>query len=501
MAGYSYQQNENTSWVSRSNGFITDSGSYWNLSQGSLLQVPSSSITETELSSYYSRINYKLADKYLLTFTGRYDGSSRFAKNNKWAFFPSGAFAWNISEEKFMENSENISQLKLRTSYGITGNQAISPYQSLARFSQVLAIIDGNIVNAVRPSTVANNDLSWESTKQTNIGLDIGLFDNKITINTDYYVMRTSDLLFSRPLPQYSGYSSQLWNIGEVENKGFEFSISSRNIDKELTWDTQFNISTNKNEVLELPDNDDIKYGAAPGHMVGVESTSILRVGEPVGSFYGYTYDGVLQSDSEALPGNFEQTAGGEKFKDINGDGEITSADRSIIGNPHPDFIWGLNNSFTYKGFDLNIFIQGSHGNDLYSFSLMELDLMSGLNNATTNALNRWTPSNTNTDVPIAKSRGRVSSSRWIYDGSYVRLKNISLGYNLPDSFTSQIGFSSLRLSLSAQNLLTVTDYPGLDPEVNYRTSGTANSNRNLGLDYGSYPNAKSVTLGLNIGF
>jgi len=503
MSGYSYQSDENTSSLARANGFITDSGSYWNLGQGSLLQVPSSSITKAELSSVYGRLNYKLSDKYLLTFTARYDGSSRFAENNKWAFFPSGALAWNVSKEGFMKNIEKISQLKLRASYGVTGNQAISPYQSLARFSPVLSIIDGSIVNAVRPSTVANNDLSWESTAQTNIGFDLGLFNNKLTITGDLYKMITSDLLFSKPLPQYSGYSSQLFNIGEVENKGFELAISTRNIDRDnFKWETQFNISTNKNQVLELPDGDDIPYGAAPGHMVGLEGgTSVLRVGEPVGSFYGYTYAGVLQSDSEALPGNFETTAGGEKFKDINGDGEITSDDRGIIGNPHPDFIWGLNNTFSYKDFDLNIFIQGSQGNELYSFTLMELDLMSGLNNATTNALNRWTPSNTNTNVPIARSRSRVSSSRWIYDGSYTRLKNVSFGYNLPEEALSKLGFSSLRLTLSAQNLLTITNYPGIDPEVNYRTNGTADSNRNLGLDYGSYPNTKSVTFGIKVGF
>lgn len=512
MAGYSYQSFENTNWNARAAGFITDAGLYWNLGQGAELLTPSSSFSNSELSSYYGRVNYKFNNRYMLTINARYDGSSRFAKNNKWAFFPSGALAWNVAEESFMESVDEVSQLKLRGSYGITGNQAIGPYQSLARFGSVVTIIDGNIVNAVRPTTVANENLTWESTAQTNIGFDLGLYGMRILLNGDVYRMVTSDLLFSQPLPQYSGYSSQLSNIGKVENKGFELSLTTLNIDRKLKWETMFNISTNKNKVLELPDDKDIFIDAAPGHMVGLGSTGILRVGDPVGSFYGYTYQGVLQSADEALPGNFETIAGGEKFKDISGfdaegdqdympDGKISSADRDIIGNPQPDFIWGLNNTLSYGSFDLNLFFQGSQGNDLYSFSLLELNLMAGQNNATTAALDRWTPTNINTDVPIAKPRSRVSSSRWVKDGSYIRLKNISLGYNVPQAFIGRAGFSSLRLTVSAQNILTFTKYDGLDPEVNYRSTGTTDSNRNLGLDYGSYPTTKSITFGLKLGF
>ncbi len=511
MAGYSYQSFENTNWNTRAAGFITDTGLYWNLGQGAELLTPSSSFSKSELSSYYGRVNYKLKNRYMLTLNARYDGSSRFAKNNKWAFFPSGALAWNVAEESFMQSVEKVRQLKLRGSFGITGNQAIGAYQSLARFGSVLTIIDGNIVNAVRPTTVANENLSWESTEQTNIGFDLGLFDMRILVNGDVYRMVTSDLLFSQPLPQYSGYSSQLSNIGKVENKGAELSITTVNIDKKLKWETMFNISTNKNKVLELPDGKDIFIEANPSHMVGVGATGILREGEPIGSFFGYTYEGVLQSDSEALPGNFENKAGGEKFKDISGfdedgnqdyipDGRINSADRSIIGNPHPDFIWGLNNTLSYGAFDLNIFFQGSEGNDLYSFSLMELNLMAGQNNSTTAALDRWTSTNTDTNIPLAKPRARISSTRWVYDGSYIRLKNISLGYNIPKRIINRAGFSSLRLTVSAQNLLTITSYDGLDPEVNYRSDGNTNSNRNLGLDYGSYPNTKSVTFGVKLG-
>ena len=512
MGGYSYESAHNEFWRTRAQTFTTDAGLFWNLEGGSTLQTPSSNLTETELSSFYGRLNYKLLNRYLITINGRYDGSSKFAKNNKWAFFPSGALAWNVAEEAFMQNIDQLSQLKLRASYGVTGNQAIGAYQSLAKFGTVTTIIGDNIVNAVRPTSVANENLTWESTEQMNVGFDLGLFNLRLLLTADYYNMETFDLLFSQPLPPYSGYGSQLANIGRVENKGFEFSLTSVNFRGEFEWETNFNVSTNKNKILELPDdNKDIFYSARPGHMVGLGNTHVLRVGEPVASMFGYVYDGVYQTDETPVDGAFDDYAGGRKFKDIAStneegeivgepDNELTSADRTIIGNPHPDFIFGFNNTFNYKGFDLNIFLQGSQGNDLYSFSLMELDLMSGQNNATTEALNRWTPANTDTDVPVAHMRPRVSTDRFIYDGSYIRLKNLSLGYNVPQNVIGRVGIRSLRVYISGQNILTISDYPGIDPEVNYRSGGAQNSNRNLGLDYGSYPNIKSYTIGFNIG-
>lgn len=290
--------------------------------------------------------------------------------------------------------------------------------------------------------------------------------------------------------------------------------VSSRNLIGEFQWKMDVNISANRNKILTLPGGNDIQYGSGPGHMVGLGNTQILREGESVGVFYGWIYDGVYQEGDTFIPGGgFEQTAGGEKFRDIDGrgtDGQLTGQpngtlnndDRTIIGSPHPDFIWGWNNDFKWKNFDVNLFFQGSQGNDILSYTLMELDLMAGINNATTNALNRWTPQNTDTDVPKALvGRTRRVSTRWIYDGSYVRLKNLSLGYNLPASVLRELGLSKLRIYVSAQNILTITNYPGYDPEVNYNTSGSTNGNRNLGLDYGSYPNAKSYTLGVNIGF
>lgn len=519
MGGYSYQKVISENWMARSTTFPTDAGLYWNLGGGSVFQSPSSGTNEWEVASFYARANYSLLDRYKITFTTRYDGSSVFSEGNKWALFPSGAVAWNLDQEAFMQNVNAVSMAKIRASYGLTGNRAIGPYGTLSTLSNnLISVQNGNVVNAVAPLQPANSNLTWETTAQFNIGADIGFLEDRISLIMDYYTMTTSDLLFGASLPQYTGYLNltPITNFGKVKNSGVELTIDSKNLVGAFKWDMNFNISVNRNEILELPDdNQEQRYSSAPGHMVGVGETQILRVGEPVGAFFGFIYDGVYQEGDEFLPGGgFEQEAGGEKFRDIDGtkddngdltgvpDGQLNNDDRTIIGNPNPDFIWGWNNTFSFKGFDLNIFFQASQGNDIISYTLMELDLLNGSNNATTNALNRWTPSNTDTNVPRAfGGRSRRSSSRFIYDGSFVRLKNIALGYNLPQDVLKKLKMQKLRLYVSAQNLFTITDYPGYDPEVNYRTDGGAGGNRNLGLDYGSYPNAKAVTFGVNLGF
>jgi len=511
LGGFSYQKFVSEDFGARSQSFLSNSVSFRNLAGGSVSLPGNSSLSESQLSSYYGRANYNFSDKYLLTLNARYDGSSNFSKNNKWAFFPSAALAWNMKNEEFMRNVRSINSFKWRFSYGLTGNQAISPYQTLARFSSVFTIVNGLPVNAVRPTTIANEELKWETTAQQNIGVDIGFLNNRISFTADYYKSVTSDLLFNVPLPQYSGYGTQIKNIGKIENKGFEFMLGSKNIVGAFQWNTDFNISFNRNKVLELPNGNDIIYANAPGHMVGIaNSAQILRVGQPIGSFYGWMYEGVYQTGATFTPGaGFEQTAGGEQFKDIRGkkdasgkplnepDGILNNDDRTIIGNPNPDFIWGVNNDFSFKNFDLNVFIQGSQGNDMLSYTLLELETLSGINNTTTEAFKRWTPANTNTSVPkLFTGRPQRVSSRWIFDGSYARIKNISLGYNLPKEVVSRLKMQRLRIYVSAQNIATFTDYRGYDPEVNYR-----NSNLNAGVDYASYPNAKSYTVGLNIGF
>lgn len=511
LGGFSYQKFVNESWGARSQSFLSNSVSFWNLGGGSVSLPPNSSLTESQLASFYARLNYNFSDKYLVTFNGRYDGSSNFSKNYKWAFFPSAAFAWNMHNEKFMDGVDFINSLKWRLSYGLTGNQAINPYQTLARFSPSFTVLNGVAVNAVRPTTIANENLKWETTAQQNIGVDIGFLKSRINVTADYYLSKTSDLLFNVQLPQYSGYTTQLKNIGKIENKGFEFAINTKNLVGSFQWNTDFNISFNRNKVLELPNGNDIIYAFAPGHMPGISnSAQILRVGQPIGSFFGWQYNGVYQQGATFIPGaGFEQIAGGESFRDISGkkdasgkplnqpDGILNNDDRTIIGNPNPDFIWGFNNDFSFRNFDLNVFFQGSQGNDLLSYTLLELETLSGINNSTTEALKRWTTSNTNTNVPkVATGRPQRVSSRWVFDGSYARLKNLALGYSLPGDVIKRLKMQRARFYVSAQNILTFTDYRGYDPEVNYR-----NANLNAGADYGSYPNAKSYTAGLNITF
>lgn len=503
VAGYSYQKERFESFGAESQSFVTDAAGFYNLGGGANPQQPNSNLTETELVSWYGRLNYRLNERYLITFNARYDGSSTFSANNKYAFFPSAAVAWNLGREAFLENAEWLDSWKVRASYGSTGNRAIGAYQTLASFSTIAAIQNGQLVNAIRPTSVANNDLTWETTNQLNIGTDIDLLEGRLSLSFDYYDMQTEDLLFRVPLPEYSGFSSQLRNLGSTSNKGIEGSVTLRNDFGEFSWDLNLNASANRNEVVSLPDGLDVLYSSAPGHLVGIGNTQVLREGQPVGSFLGFRYEGVYQEGDDFLPGSgFEQQAGGERFADVNGDGMLNNLDLDIIGDPNPDFIWGFNNTLGYRGFDLNIFIQGSVGNDILSYTLLELGLLSGRTNTTVESLNRWTPTNTNTDVPAANgARSQKISSRYVYDGGYTRLKNLALGYTLPGNVLSALRISSLRVSLSAQNLITITDYPGVDPETAYRSGGSVNSNRNIGIDYGSYPNVKSFTLGLNVGF
>ena len=498
VAGYSYQKFNNENFSASNKGFITDAFGFWNLDAGSNWQPASSNTTSSEIVSYYSRLNYNFADRYLFTATGRYDGASQFSPGNKWSFFPSGAFAWNVGNEDFFPKNNVVTSLKLRVSYGLTGNQAISPYQSFSRISPVLFSIGSTVLNAVRPTAIANKDLTWETTAQFDIGADFDLLGGRINLSGDYYNKQTSDLLFTVPITSFSGYTSRTENFGKIENKGFEVSVTSRNLVGTFKWSSNFNITFNQNKVLALPGGLDREFSGAPG-VLRPGNTSILRVGEPVGSFYGFIYEGVYQAGDNFLPGGgFEQVPGGERFRDLDGDGVLTINDRTIIGNPNPKYTWGLSNDFSYRGFDLNLFFQASIGGDIYNFTAMELGQLNGITNASIDALNRWTPTNTDTNIPKATTdRTNHSSTRFIEDGSYVRLKNLSLGYNFPTELLSTMKISNARLYLSAQNILTFTQYTGVDPEVAYKGAG----NVNLGGDYDSYPNVKSFTVGLNLTF
>ncbi|UXP33093.1 TonB-dependent receptor [Reichenbachiella agarivorans] len=505
--GYSYQKRVGENLTASASDFLSESTGYWLLESGAGIN-PSTSYRDTRiLKSYYSRAQYTLSDKYVLTGTIRYDGASNFAKNNKWAFFPSAAVAWNLGDEAFMQSIDAISNFKLRGSYGLTGNQGIGAYQSLAtldpRYSNMVG--EGSLILG----SVANPDLTWETTAQLDIGFDLGLFGDRVTLTGDYYDKITSDLLFFRPIPSFIGVNStpsvQLQNYGEVQNQGVELMLTTRNLVGELKWTSNLVFSMNRNQVLSLPDTTTSSYSSTPGHFNINSGWQLLQEGQPVGVYYGFVYEGVTQPGDVLLTGS-DAKIGGEQFADLDGDGALTEKDKKIIGNPHPDFTWSFNNDLTYKNFDLNVFIQGVHGNDMMNITRMELESMRGTANASATAADRYRFDNPDGKIPsVDPSRTQKISSRWVEDGSYVRLKNIALGYTVPQSVLEKVRVRSLRFYVSAQNLFTITNYSGLDPETAYGNEGEGtndgDSNRNLGLDYAGYPNVKTYTVGLNLGF
>ncbi len=512
LAGYSYQKTTNKGSYSEGTGTIDDSFSYYGLyTATSLINGSAGDIyfNETEIQSQFGRANFDYDDRFLLTATVRRDGASNFAENEKYAIFPSGAIGWKVSNEDFLKDSETISNLKLRASYGVTGNPSIGAYESLAVLSSIYASSNGETVTAVTPYQNANPNLKWESSYQMNLGLDLSLFSSAVSLSVDYYNIDTKDvLMFDNSIPWSFGLLNDeiITNVGEINNEGFEISLNTRNITNDnFSWSTDFVFATNKNTVVTLINGADYFGNGAPSYF-SVDNNYILREGEEVGLFYGLNYEGVYQGGDlpEGTATLTDGVAGDPLFSDLDGDGDIDTSDRDIIGNPNPDFTWGITNNFNYKNWDLNVFFQGSQGGDI--FNMTNVQLYNGDSNTTYDYYNNaWTATNTDTDDPrVGNNSSREISSRFVEDGSYIRLKNIAIGYNLPSDILDQIGLSKLRLSLSAQNLLTFTDYSGLDPEVNYYgASGDNNTSSNTvrGFDFGNYPTVKSVSLSLNLTF
>ena len=509
LAGASYQKNDTKAFAAAGTGFLSDNFSFYALSTATGLLQPASSFSEVTIQSQFGRVNYDFDDKYLITATVRRDGASNFAPNKKYAIFPSAALGWKVHNEDFFNQDGKVSSLKVRLSYGATGNPSIAPYQSLARFASLYASSNGATVFAVTPDQPANPDLKWETSYQSNFGIDLGFIDNRFNLSFDYYNIDTKDLILGNSgIPEYFGFQNPqiLTNLGEINNRGFEVSLNTKNVVKgDFRWSTDFNISFNKNEVVALINDADFFGDAAPNYFA-TDRSYILRVGEEVGLFYGFDYAGVYQG-GDAPAGTQPFTggvAGDPLFTDVDGDGEITADDRTIIGNPNPDFTFGFNNTISYKNFDLGIFFQGSQGGEI--FNMTNVQLNNGDANTTRDYYNNaWTTSNTDTDQPrVGNNSNREISSRFIEDGSYVRLKNIALGYSFPSDVTDKFNLGNARLSISAQNILTFTNYSGLDPEVNYaadRAGSNVASNTAQGFDFGNYPTVKSVSFNLNVKF
>ncbi len=510
MVGISWQETNFTSLGASIANFATDYFLFNNLGAGSLNPQVGSGAARQALSSYFARVNYALDNKYLVTFTGRADGSSKFGENNKYAFFPSAALAWKISEEGFLKSSSTISNLKLRASYGLTGNSEIPPYSSLSLLSANYATIynDGR-VGGTGLNRLSNPDLRWEKTAQSDMGFEFGMFQNRITIEADVYYRKTTDMLLDAPVPRTSGYAVIRSNVGSMENKGVEFTLNTVNVEKgEFSWNTNFMISANRNKVLSLATPADIFGVGGPNF---TNQTNIIRVGEPVGSFWGLVRLGTWSEQERDIAGQFvsyrnglKMLPGDVKYLDVNGDKAINDSDRMIIGNGNPDYWGSVVNNFKYKNWDMSIDLQYSVGNDVLDMTLHPSEDRQALANSYRSVLNAWTPQNQNT--PIAEIRdtraGYVTNvdSHWVKDGSFLRGRNFLIGYNFPSVFTERIKVSRLRAYATAQNFfLLVGDDVNGDPEVTPIRGGDGNNVFSQGMNWHGYPKPTTFLFGLQI--
>ncbi|WPU96889.1 TonB-dependent receptor [Mucilaginibacter sabulilitoris] len=456
--------------------------------------------SKSGLLSYFGRVNYNYQDRYLVQVAARIDGSSRFGTNQKYGFFPTISGGWRISNESFMKNQHFVDDLKLRASIGVSGSQEGlgNDFPSLATYATA---VNYGTEPGIAASTLSNKDLSWEATTQTNIGIDLSLFNSRVNITVDAYLKQTNRLIFKLDLPYTSGFArTNGANIGKLQNKGLDINVSTDNIRGKFGWSTNYNMSFNRNKITDLPQlvvgdptSSDFTE-SLPGLYGTTLPTSIYRVNEPVGSFFGYRSFGV------------DPATGNMVYQDTNGDGKINAADRVIIGNALPKFTGGFTNTFSYKGFDLSVFLYFSYGNQVYNQTRAILERMVGYNNGNTAVLNRWAPANTVTNVPKAIFNDPVvansltngeMSSRWVENGSFIRLKNITLNYNIPSSILKRLRIQSAKVFLSGQNLALWTKYSGYDPEAQNQSV----KNSQLGIDYAVQPQPRTISAGINVSF
>ncbi len=497
LGGVTYQTFTNKYFGASISGFPTDELGTNNLGLGDTnTDDLSSNHEENTLLSYLGRVNYNLYNKFLLTASIRADGSSRFGENNKYGVFPSFAAGWKLSEENFIPDL--FDELKLRASWGQTGNQEIGNYASQLTFGSGPNVVFNNMLQgSTIPSRIANPDLKWETTEQFNIGIDASVLGGRISATLDYFSKNTKDLLFSMPLPRSSGFSSIMTNVGEVENKGIEILINSTNISTpNFHWNMSINFSAINNKVLDLGDVESI----VTGNIQAVGNTAIIQVGAPLASYYGYEVTGIFQ-EGDDIANSPQPTSqpGFPIFADRNGDGAITPDDQTIIGNPFPDFTYGFQNSFAYKGWQLDIFFQGQQGADLLNINVIESLYPANFrrNRLANQSLDRWTPQNTETKWPSGVDPNAYGASKVnslvLQDASYFRLRNVQLSYDVPMGNVSFI--NSLKVYITAQNLFTITSYEGFDPEAN------SFGRSNVRVDYSSYPLARTFLMGINVRF
>ena len=503
MGGVTFQTYQYNDLGGSGTGFLRDVYETNNLGVASTPGTPSSGYSDYRMASFLGRANYNLMERYLLTVTARYDGSSKFSKNHKFAFFPSAALAWRLSEENFMQDIDWLSNLKLRASIGQTGNQSISPYQTFARLGTSGPIFGDGKDIGFGLSSMANDDLKWETTTQTDIGVDFGFFSNRLNIGFDYYWKQTRDLLYNATLPPSSGYSSMLRNLGRIDNKGFEISINTINMKGKVNWTTNLNITSNRSIVKDL--GSDV-YGNKIQRIdatIGGGNWFPLFVGKAPFQLYGYEIEGIYQTDEEArLNGEATKKAGDYRYKDTDGKAGITTGDKTIIANTQPKFTFGLTNIINWNNFELSFLLIGSVGGDIVNEFNKSITNIGGTWNIRKDVWeNHWTPENPNAKYARASVATKDylafgdPSSVWVENGSYLRFKDIKLAYTLPSQWFAGSRKPNISVYLSGQNLITITSYSHYDPEASW-TSSAVN-----GWDRGVYPSAKSFTLGLQVKF
>lgn len=457
------------------------------------------------MGSFISRGTYTFDNKYVLNASLRIDGSSKFGANNKYGYFPAVSVAWRASEEEFIKKYDFISNLRVRTSFGMTGNNQIPSYQSLSQLENNKVVMNGNMVEIGRyPSNVTNNDLKWESQKQYNVGFDFGVLDNRFSITADFYYKRIDDMLLQVNIPSTSGYTKAWKNAGSMENKGMEFAINANWFQGDFSWSTDFNISFYKNKILSL-DKGQYQQFYDRGINAKITSDVLLRVGMPVGIYYGYISDGTYNNDTEIINGYPGPNLGLGQLKvvDVNKDGVIDSNDRTPIADVNPKHTGGIGNTFSYKGFDLYAFFRWSYGNDVVNGNAYYLVGTTSINNILKSVYKDvWSTKTPENNYPLY-GRGTwgesVLRSDLVEDGSFLRLQTLSLGYNFPTKVTRKMGLSKMRVAVIGTNLWLWTRYSGFDPEAN--TGYGTVARLAPGLDMSPYPRPRSFSLSIELGF
>ncbi len=504
LAGTSAQANTYSYVSAVRQGFASDltkeinAGSRENLDNGG-------SASEWSLFSYFARINYGFDDRYLLTATVRRDGSSRFGPNNRYGTFPSFSVAWRVSEEDFFKNLNQsiFNDVKIRGGYGETGSQDIGSYQFASSLVTGQYNFNSQLVNSVYPLAMANPNIQWESVNQTNVAIDLGMLDNRINVTLEGFVKNTQDMLVNAAVPISTGYNPAYRpavNAGKMQNRGVELTVNTRNVQRELVWNTDFNITFLQNKIISLNDTVPIMRGG-----IGLNyNLARLQEGHPVNAFFGHVTNGLFQTQAEVdayavqTGGSdiYNRTSAGDiRFLDLNQDGVITDEDRTFIGNPNPKFIFAMNNTLTYRNFDMSVYVQGEYDKDMFNANLIWQESMGTVQNQTRRVLDRWVGEGTSTEMPRAvfgdPNKNARPSTRFVEDASYVRIKNVTIGYTFPSNSLERIAVKQLRVYVSAQNLYTFTKYSGNDPELSNPT----------GIDLGTYPQARTLSVGANVTF